>query len=147
MSANIFAYGLLQHPAVLQQLLPRLPDLQPAYIEGYVRRTLNYPGFNPCAMAVEQAGQRLQGVLLGGVDEEALAILDKFEALEQGIYRRETIEAVTEGGARVCELYTVGHALTDEHVGELWCEQNFLREHLQDYIDRVVPAVKVEMNL
>jgi gamma-glutamylcyclotransferase (GGCT)/AIG2-like uncharacterized protein YtfP len=71
----LFAYGTLQFPLVLQALLGRVPDLEPAVLPGWRAAALPgrlYPGLVP-------GGGRAPGQLLVGLTAGEWSVLDAFE--------------------------------------------------------------------
>lgn len=141
MTINLFAYGLLQHGDVLRQLIGDSLQGETAKIQDYTRRQLILPGFKPCAMAVPQDGQFLQGMLFRGVSPEALSVMDKFEMIDEQIYRRDTVQVVTASGESVsCYMYLQGAAITEENLGELWCETTFMEAYYEHYVSEMIPA-------
>ncbi|GAB3110505.1 gamma-glutamylcyclotransferase [Aestuariicella hydrocarbonica] len=140
MAMNLFAYGLLQHADVLQQLIGEPLNGEVATLPGYTRRQLLLSGFKPCAMAVPEDGHSLSGVLFRDVSPSALAAMDAFEMLDEQIYRRETVSVSTAAGENVaCEVYLQGAALTDDNLGDPWCETSFMEEYYQHYVEVMVP--------
>lgn len=79
---RLFAYGTLQLPERLQALIGRVPPMSPArlreYRSGLVERA-DFPGLVPCADAVTE------GMLLTGITESELQVLDEYEG---ELYRR-----------------------------------------------------------
>ncbi|WP_439135042.1 gamma-glutamylcyclotransferase family protein [Pseudomaricurvus sp.] len=144
---NLFAYGLLQHEPVLRQLIGESLQGETATLQDYTRRQLLLPGFKPCAMAVPQAGQFLQGMLFRGVSPAALAVMDQFEMIDEQIYRRDTVKVVTASGESVaCEMYLQGSATTEENLGDVWCESTFMEQYFDHYVDEMIPDFVADLN-
>lgn len=94
-TSRIFVYGTLQDEHVVERLLGRRLPWQPAVLEGYCRMldaSIGYPVVHPLA------GASVDGRLLDGVDQEALAALDAYEGRE---YRRVTVRVQTSDGRAV----------------------------------------------
>lgn len=141
MAINLFTYGLLQHGDVLRQLIGESLQGETAKLQDYTRRQLVLPGFNPCAMAVPTSGQFLQGMLFRGVSPAALAVMDKFEMIDEEIYRRDSVQVVTASGERVaCDVYLQGSAITEENLGDVWCESTFMEKYYSHYVSEMIPA-------
>lgn len=79
MSRNIFLYGTLRHVPLLETVLDRSAarlDLSPAQLPDHAVRSVkgaDYP------MIVEAPGERAEGLLVSGLDDEALERLDHYE--------------------------------------------------------------------
>jgi gamma-glutamylcyclotransferase (GGCT)/AIG2-like uncharacterized protein YtfP len=73
---GLFVYGSLRFPEILEILLGRVPPLAPAAVTGWRVRALpgvTYPGL------VADPGTTAEGVLITGLTEAELRILDAFE--------------------------------------------------------------------
>lgn len=112
MPANVFVYGTLLAPEVMQAVAGREHGSVPAKANGYVRRYLAgriYPG-----IAVDLASS-VEGKVYLDVDAAAIARLDYFEGPE---YVRRKIDAtLADGSTLAVEAYIVPaekrHLLTD----------------------------------
>ena len=94
-TSRIFVYGTLQDEHVVERVLGRRLPWQPAVLEGYCRMldaSIGYPVVHPLA------GSSVDGRLLEGVDQEALAAFDAYEGRE---YRRVTVRVQTSDGRSV----------------------------------------------
>ena len=95
MTSRLFVYGTLQDEHLVERLLGRRLPWQPAVLEGYCRMldaSIGYPVVHPLA------GASVDGRLLDGVDQEALAALDAYEGRE---YRRVTVLVQTSDGRAI----------------------------------------------
>ncbi|MCD8481614.1 MAG: gamma-glutamylcyclotransferase [Verrucomicrobia bacterium] len=75
-TTNLFAYGILQDPAVMQSIIGRHPANKPARLLDHRRfavRNANYPG------VVQWQGIDTQGTLFFDLSEQDLVALDAFE--------------------------------------------------------------------
>ncbi|BBL73456.1 gamma-glutamylcyclotransferase family protein [Methylomagnum ishizawai] len=128
---NVFAYGTLQLPEVMQAVTRAVFPAQPATLPGYARyalRGLAYPGLRA------QAGTATDGILYGGIDAAALRRLDDFE---DGFYRRENLRVRLASGAWTrAEVYVV----PPEHYGLLlpaaWDMEAFQATALDGFMAR-----------
>ncbi len=73
---DLFVYGTLQFPDVLEVLLGRIPQISAAVLVGWraaalVRRT--YPGLIPAATTV-------RGMLVTGLTDDEVVLLDEYES-------------------------------------------------------------------
>lgn len=98
--ANLFAYGSLQLPEVVEAVLDRRLAGAPATLAGWVRRRIagrSYPGIAPDPHA------STSGVLYRDIDAATFALLDRFEG---EAYARRTVEVVAAGDTRLrAEVY------------------------------------------
>jgi len=103
---NLFAYGTLMWPDVLETLLGRRLKGNPAAIEGFVR--LRVKGEHYPAIVPSPTGE-VEGVLYGGLSQVEFDRLDRFEGEE---YERTEVFV----GASTAMVYV----LTDEwkHIAE-----------------------------
>jgi gamma-glutamylcyclotransferase (GGCT)/AIG2-like uncharacterized protein YtfP len=99
---EVFTYGSLQIPEVMQAVTGGSYPSRPARLAGFARyclADLPYPGLCP------EPGAITGGVLYSGVDGAALRLLDAFE---DDFYRRETLAVTTDSGLAVAaETYVV----------------------------------------
>lgn len=92
---RLFAYGTLQYPGLLQQLLGRIPPHRPARLQGYARYTVNgadYPGIVP------EAGCCTEGIVLQGIQAGEWERLDQYE---DDLYERKIVTLNLEGGGEM----------------------------------------------
>lgn len=91
MCSVLFAYGTLQHPAIIRHILGRIPDASPAVLRDYARYTIrgeNYPGLVP------EKNARTAGTLFFGILLEEWARLDSYES---DLYVRQTVLTLRQG--------------------------------------------------
>ncbi len=86
----LFVYGTLKDPRRLRALVGRSFPAQPAALLGWRlvpphRSASGYPEVEPCE------GERVEGLLLRGLDPEVLRVLDAYE--EGYVRRRVQVEA------------------------------------------------------
>ncbi len=83
----LFAYGTLRDPALLDRLLGPSPErtLVAAELRDFAK--VWRPGFD-YPLVVPQPGARVRGVLIFGLDGEAYRVLDDYEGVAEGDYRR-----------------------------------------------------------
>ncbi len=53
-------------------------------------------------------GERVEGFLLEGLSPEEVRVLDEYEDVAGGLYRRQTVEVVVEGRRVAAEVYLTG---------------------------------------
>lgn len=86
---NLFVYGTLLLPAVIEALIGRVPRSLPATLPGYRRYRLAGEDFP--AITVEPAA-RVDGLVYRNLDDDERTILDAFES---SIYTRRRVNAQT----------------------------------------------------
>jgi hypothetical protein len=79
---NLFVYGELCRAEVLRSLLDRLPDAEPAVLDGYSRRPNPATGYFEITVAPDA---RVAGLLLRGVDGAELRQIEQFEGGDYGL--------------------------------------------------------------
>ena len=112
---HLFVYGSLVQPTCLDEVLGhRHPgERLEARLADY--RRINEPGY-AYPFIVSTPGASVDGVLLMDLTPYDLQVLDRYEEVESGIYRREPVEVEAWGcGARPiyvrAETYVAGPVL------------------------------------
>lgn len=105
----LFTYGLLRDPDLMRRLLGFVPERRRARVHGYRRRFSSRSGYyyltpDPEAVA-EGVAWRLP--------EAALPVLDDFEDVETGQYRRTCVEITLDDGRRVRGYAYEGAAIAE----------------------------------
>jgi len=123
--ADLFAYGTLQFPGVLQALLGRIPEHAPGTVPGWrvaalVART--YPGMVPAGQATAS------GVLISGLSPGDWRLIDTYE---QDFY--ELRQLTLADGRRGWTYAWVNHAEVASHD---WSAPDFAARHLADFTER-----------
>jgi gamma-glutamylcyclotransferase (GGCT)/AIG2-like uncharacterized protein YtfP len=137
--SGLFFYGVLMQPEIFAALTGRRVRPAPAVLAGYRRIGVELEGWLPVASVVPEAGAEVAGVVIRGIDAPSLALLDAFENVGHGLYRRAPVAVRTPGGAYLSvETYLPGPAL-DEATRTRWDYGEFMRRSFRDYRDRIVP--------
>ena len=100
---RLFVYGTLTEPACVERVTGRRFAGRPATLRGW-RRTIGthgYPVIHPSADGM------VEGVVLDGLDDEALGALDAYED-EGRLYLRREVTVLAAGESIPCHAY-VGH--------------------------------------
>ena len=135
---NLFAYGVLMHPEILGTLIRPHAPATPASLRGYRRVGVELSGWLPLASVVPERGSQVEGVLIRGLDAEAMRLLDAFENVGHGLYHRVDATVDTPGGgSAAAQVYLPGPALEGAAVTE-WDYGLFMRRSFRDYRDRIV---------
>jgi gamma-glutamylcyclotransferase (GGCT)/AIG2-like uncharacterized protein YtfP len=128
--ADVFAYGTLAYPHMVRAVTGREFESEPATLpryEAFLVEGRCYPA------AVERRRSRLRGRLYRGVDEVALARLDRFEGSE---YERRRVQVETDEGCRVeCSAWMLVAHLQARVSATRWCPDTFEREHMREWLD------------
>lgn len=97
---DLFVYGTLMDESTLYDLTRRHFPIQPAELPGFERilPPRGYPYIIP------NPGARTSGLLLCGVDQATLAVLDRYED-EGNLYHRRQVEVTVGGQCVSCETY------------------------------------------
>ena len=98
--AALFVYGTLTDEERLEQLTGRRFPRRRATLEGFARVVAAH-GY---ATIVPQAGGRVEGVLVEGVDAASLAALDAYEDAGR-LYARRPAEVLVDGERVPCDVY------------------------------------------
>lgn len=127
---NLFVYGTLMIPAVMNAVTDRQFRFVEAILTGYARYTVKgetYPGIIPETDAVTK------GILCFDVDELSLERLDAFEG---DLYQRTLILAETEKGEMFsAETYAVKPEFRDCLSLRKWNVKEFAQNHLKKFLE------------
>jgi gamma-glutamylcyclotransferase (GGCT)/AIG2-like uncharacterized protein YtfP len=127
---NVFAYGTLVYPQLVEAVTGRGFESEPATLpryEAYLVERLCYPA------AVESRESRMRGRLYRRVDEVALARLDRFEGIE---YERRRVRVETDDGNRIeCFAWMPAARLRTRVSVTRWCPDQFAREQMREWLD------------
>lgn len=105
MSGRLFVYGTLRDPACQRTVTGRTFAARPATLCGF--RRVEPPGGYPYLVADPRGV--VEGLVLEGVDAEALRRLDHYED-EGRLYRRCAVTVAANGTEVACDAY-VGAAI------------------------------------
>ena len=90
-AGHLFAYGTLVDPECLERVLghKHMGERLAARLRGYQRRSrANYP----YPFIVEAGGSWVDGVVVMDLSPYDLQVLDRYEEVESGVYRREPVQ-------------------------------------------------------
>lgn len=137
MALNLFVYGTLMFPAVRTRITGLQVSATVARLPGYARYTLADREQARVPAIVAEAGACVQGRLLTGLGNELLDVLDRFEEIGDGRYRRITVVVQSEDGEwRMAEVYVAGEKAIP-HLAGPWEPERFEREELERYLQRL----------
>ena len=144
-SSSIFVYGTLMSPQVLRVLLGRIPSsLSPALLSGYQRHSVRgqvFPGMIPSNNVVND--HKTQGILLQGLSEKEVRVLDYFEGDE---YSRRDVTVSCQGQSYNAQTYVWSNPLSELNLDQEWDYAHFCENHLECYLETTVRLCRLEMN-
>jgi gamma-glutamylcyclotransferase (GGCT)/AIG2-like uncharacterized protein YtfP len=120
---NLFAYGTLMWPEVLESVVGRRLEGAPATVAGFRRYCVEGQSY-PAAVAAE--GERMEGVVYRDLTEREFRGLDAFEGEE---YDRIEVMA---GGAAV-QIYVLSPAWTHILSPEPWSPERMSPGQLAEF--------------
>ena len=97
---RLFVYGTLLDPSCVQRVTGRRFSSRAGTLHGWIRTTggHGYPVIHPVA------GGRVTGLVLDGIDGQALRSIDAYE--EEGrLYLRKTVYVTIDGYSTACDTY------------------------------------------
>jgi len=163
MMNNCFVYGTLIAPEVLQTLLGRVPiTCKPGYLPNFSRFPVKgyvYPGVIPSVSDPSIKPDRsstktdldscVEGVLLTGLSEKEMKILDLFEdedytrSIVPIILKDKNTSEVKKINTNVY-VWTAGESMLDLHLG--WNYDDFRQNNLEWYLRTTVRPCKIEID-
>ena len=147
MSLNVFVYGTLLYGPIVKALLGRSVRSEYGVLRSYHRYRIQQPGRNAKGPSIiEKSGSKVEGIVLKGLTDDELAILDKFELAASGYER--TLVKVERQNATTCMAYTdrATEALRPYLQGS-WSEQESERNHMIHYLEKRIPALRKQWGL
>ena len=88
--SNVFAYGALMDKARLNTLIKRVPEMHPARVTGYRQFYDDALGYQN---AEKDDRASIRGMVLEGITGQELRVLDHYEGMGEGSYRRVKVRA------------------------------------------------------
>lgn len=132
---NLFTYGVLMYSEIFRALTGRELSSEPATLNGFRRHALIMDGYPKVPAIVPAAGATVEGVLIRGVDQETLEVLDEFEEVSKGLYVRERVAVRDRAGCeRRADAYMAGPAALGSLSGS-WDPQEFVEQHYAEYLN------------
>lgn len=125
---NLFVYGTLMFPQVMQAVCGYRGPGQAALLEGYRRRMLGdevYPGIFPCA------GDTVSGLVYPGLSPSQLHRLDRFEG---ETYERHTVRVAVGGRELGVLTYVMSPAWRHLLSDQAWDPGDFERQALAGFL-------------
>lgn len=127
---NLFTYGTLVVPEVMQAVTGESYPSTTAVLEGYACRLIEgecFPGIAPAS------GGRTEGVLYLGLDRETMKLLDRFEG---DLYVRKRVAVRSDPlGLLSAYTYVMAEGGADRLTDEAWDLDRFKSEHLEEWLE------------
>ncbi len=127
---NVFTYGTLQIPEIMQALTGESYRHTSATVENFASYQLKnriYPG------AIAENGACIKGILYFSLSDSALKILDVFEDI---LYERQSVTANTEIGEYQASIYVVTKRFAGLLNNKSWDIERFRELHREKYLNK-----------
>lgn len=128
---GLFAYGTLQLPEILAQVVGRSWPGSPAELLGYRRYLLQG---KPYPAIVAEAGARVVGLLYPSVGPSELELLDDYEG---ELYERRLVTVQLGELTAPAFVYVLGEPGLEQLAAGEWDLERFAREHLPGFLAHV----------
>ncbi len=133
MSKNLFTYGTLEIPQVVQIITGQVLTGAPARLEGYARYQLKnhaYPGI------IQEAGASITGTLYRDLDEMLIARIDEYE---DTCYEKRRLQIITEEGMTLeAQAYVIPEENRELLSSRLWDREQFIRDELDVFLRSIM---------
>lgn len=125
---NLFVYGTLQYPEILQKLTGKNFVSKPAVLNNYMRHKVKHAEY---PAIVPKPGAQTMGLLIENVDDLSLRAIDFYEGNE---YEKTVVTVFTENTVMDAFTYTwIGGNKNLEE--DDWDKNNFEKNFLQLYLN------------
>ncbi len=139
MAFKLFTYGVLTHPKLLETLTGRVFVTTLARLPNYQCYTLKQEGWPPIPAIVSESGASVSGILIPDFDEGLSELLDDFEDVDLGLYVKESVLVIdAQGNEHHASVYVAGPVGINRLDGP-WDAEEFIAQHYEDYLNRVIP--------
>ena len=125
---DVFTYGSLMVPRVMETVTGRLFDQAPALLRGFARYALRgetYPGL------VQEVTATTDGVLWRDVDDDSLRRIDDFEG---DWYERHPVSVIAGADEIQAETYVLIEAQRHRVSRRTWSRSRFESRYLQRFL-------------
>ena len=129
---NLFVYGSLLFPEIVNELTGSNFQSKPAILKDYTRVLVHgadYPAI------IKEKKTEVEGMILFNVDSAALNIISFYEG---GDYDKVLV-TVNENGYKIPALTFVWRSEIDYLSDESWSMEHFKKESLDYYLKEIVP--------
>jgi len=128
--SNLFAYGTLMAPQIIQRVIGRVPESEPAHVLGFHRFTVqnqNFPGLIRSA----DPKDRVDGLLYHAITADEWNALD---AYEDDFYVLEEIAIHLASSQARARTYLVPPRASHVLNSDPWDFDDFVQHHLRKYL-------------
>lgn len=145
---NVVAYGTLMFPEVANPIAQIYSDGEPVTVPGYRRYEADIErNWGKYPAIVPDESTSFDGLLFTGLSKKQLKLLDWFEDVSAGLYKRKTRTLERPNGKKIqVELYVCGpllRKLIRSPFTKAWSPVLFRQNELAGYLSRIVyPAVQ-----
>jgi len=135
--SRLFAYGTLMFPEVRSALIGDAPTAEPVRLAGYGRHTVRHPDWLPFPALLAQDGEMVDGLLISALEPAARDTLDRFENVESGLYQKIVVTVDGFAGRSTTAVTYVAGDVLRPHLSGPWDPEQFRRDQLADFMERV----------
>jgi hypothetical protein len=128
---TLYAYGTLQVPSIIAQIVGRELVGSPARLSGYVRYRV---AERPYPAIVEAAAGEVDGMIYRGLDALEIERLDRYEG---DMYERRELPVQVGDGWISAATYVLRPEFAHRLSEEPWDLERFMRDHLASYLAHV----------
>ena len=145
MNCNVFVYGTLMYPEIVQALTEESIGMCDALLPHYARYKIHQPGRDAKGpVIIQQPHSTVEGKVLLDVSPRIVTILDKFELAASGYKRVKEIAYRLMDGAEsemVVQTYRAEPEVKEYLWGE-WTKAEFESNgYLEYYLEKRIPAL------
>ncbi|MEM2144931.1 MAG: gamma-glutamylcyclotransferase family protein [Candidatus Jordarchaeaceae archaeon] len=105
----LFVYGTLMDQEFVENLVRKRLDYSHAKLYGFEK--ISPSNSFPYSYIIPRDGCEVEGMLIKGLDANSLKILDKYEGVDSGLYRRILVQILTNQGKIKAYTYAAGERL------------------------------------
>ena len=128
----LFAYGTLMFPTIIQAVIGRIPDQQPAMIAGY-RRLVVAGELFPAIIANDESGDRVQGVIYLDISRKEW---ERLIAFEDPFYNLESVNVHCSGREISALAFVLPPALSSLLSEKVWEPDAFRDSFIERWASR-----------
>lgn len=144
MEQNLFVYGTLIFPEILKKLTGEEINGVPAILENYKRYAIydgdmarSYPA------VIKENNERVEGILLLGIKQSVIDIIDFFEGNE---FERSIVPVKAADNIYFASVYVWKESQHFKLKSD-WDIEHFKKKYLRIYLNKVIPGTLDEYNI
>jgi gamma-glutamylcyclotransferase (GGCT)/AIG2-like uncharacterized protein YtfP len=138
MARQLFVYGTLMAPEVLEILLKRVPRMTAATLYQhrlYSIKSASYPGILP------KPNESVKGLVLWEMTPREFQLLDAYEGTPQDEslyeYRQKEVEVEIEHSSEKISAVCYVYVRTEDLLIPGWSYENWRTRHMNDYLSKI----------